>query len=71
MCPSVEGALASLLRNVDAASSAARINMIVDFNADTTRPAETFLGPDRIGRKTVSSKNDTDIRLVIARREAT
>jgi hypothetical protein len=67
----VEGAPVSSLRYIDAASSAAKIRMIVDLSADTTRPAETFLGPDRMGRRTVSSKNDTDIMPVRATREAT
>jgi hypothetical protein len=70
MCPSAEGALVSSLRYIDAASSAARIKMIVDLTADTTRPAETFFGPDRIGWRTVSSKNNTEIKPVMATREA-
>jgi hypothetical protein len=55
-----------LLRYIDAASSAARIKMIVNLTADITRPAETFFGPDQIGWITISLKNNTEIKPVMA-----
>jgi hypothetical protein len=67
----VEGALVSSLKYIDAASSAAKIRMIVALSADTTRPADTFLSPDRMGRRMVSSKNDTEIMPVRATRKVT
>jgi hypothetical protein len=50
----VEGhsALVSLLRNIEAASPAARTRMMVDLKTDRTRLAETFLSLDsRLNRQ--------------------